>query len=358
MNESVFKEILGEALKCGLEEFDNAPEHKFSLKHRLAMKRVFAKYDRNVRKLKETTAENAAIEYEPRLTFRKRIILVTVIIIFMVFLAGCVVLATDIYVRDMYVKTHQTTLLASKKDFYGSIQPWMNTDYLQVPVAGDLAELMESIETGIADGRPLGDILQDRIDRYAKEYMAASGEEGIAAVGSNRADIILIDPETGKVIDSHPKGGCIILSKKIQNMDYATAKSQADDLATFIRYTVLKKESDDPERVSALLSELKEKQSEYDTSRFLPIFYSGGKLVDKNLEYWDNLLGEDGLNWDIRHKDKYEKDADELLDIINECYSSVSADDDTLNAMEKIMSESTAEKLKAEICRRLDLPQN
>lgn len=90
MNESVFKGILGEALKCGLAEFDNAPEHKFSLKHCLAMKRIFAKFDRNVRKMKETKEENTVIEYAPRLNLRQRILFITIVIILMTFLVGWV----------------------------------------------------------------------------------------------------------------------------------------------------------------------------------------------------------------------------------------------------------------------------
>ena len=53
MCENVFKELLEEMIESELAEFDNAPEWKPSLKHRLAMKRIFARYERNVQKLKE-----------------------------------------------------------------------------------------------------------------------------------------------------------------------------------------------------------------------------------------------------------------------------------------------------------------
>lgn len=244
---------------------------------------------------------------------------------------------------DMYVRTHQTSVEEVGKDVYAASRPWADQKYMQVPVAGDLDELMESIEKGIADGKSLRDILQDRIDRYAK----ACGEEGVVAVGSDTADLILIDPDTGKVIDSHPKGRCVVLSKKIQDIDYATAKSEADDLATFLRYAVFKKETDDPEKVSALISELKEKQSDYDTSRFLPIFYSGGKQGEKNVEYWLNLLGTDGLNWDSLSEDERDKAADELMRFIAERYSSDnSKDDDLLDEMEKMKYASAAAKIE------------
>ena len=100
MNESAFKEVLRDALKYWLAEFDDAPEHKFSLKHRLAMKRIFAKFDRNVRKLKnETMAGNAVtVEYKPRLNIRQRIFFIMIVIILMTFLVGWVV----VFVSDKF----------------------------------------------------------------------------------------------------------------------------------------------------------------------------------------------------------------------------------------------------------------
>lgn len=224
---------------------------------------------------------------------------------------------------DMYIRTYQHSLEEAVKDLYSVSRPWANQKYMQVPVAKDLTELMESIEKGLADGKSLRDILQDRIDRYAKEYTEKSGEEDVVAVGSIQADSILVDPDTGKVIDSMPKSRCIVWSKKIQDMDYATVRSEADDLATFLRYTVLKKETDDPEKVSALISELKEKQSNYDTSRFLPIFYSGGKQGEKNVEYWNNLLG---TKWGSLSEKERNDAADELMRIVQERFGSERTD--------------------------------
>ncbi|MCM1166190.1 MAG: hypothetical protein NC299_02250 [Lachnospiraceae bacterium] len=238
----------------------------------------------------------------------------------------------DFDFSDMYVRTHQTSLEDLGKDVYAASRPWANPKYMQVPVAGDLKELMESIEKGIADGKSLGDILQDRIDGYAKEC----GEEGVAAVGSDTADLILVDPDTGKVVDSIPKGRCIAFSKKIQNTDYSTVKSQADDLATFLRYTVFKKETDDPEKVDALITELKEKQSDYDAARFLPIFSMAGEEGEKNAAYLLNLLGtdSDSLGGD---------EVDELMRIIAErCSADNGKDDGLLDEMAKMKSASAA----------------
>ncbi len=245
----------------------------------------------------------------------------------------------DFDFSDMYVRTYQHSAEDAVKDIYAVTKPWKNTDYMSVPVAGDLKELMEDIEKGLAEGETLRSILQNRIDRYAREC----GEEGAVEVGSIRADLILVDPETGRVIDSMPKGRVIILSDKMQNIDYETVRSQADDLATFLRYAVFKKETDDPEKVNALLSELKEKQSGYDTSRFLPIFYSGGRQGRRNLEYWLNLLGTDWGN-DLSEDERNDA-ADELLKILEERYSSKdSNDNDLLEEMKKMKSENIGKR--------------
>ncbi len=93
MNETVFKEILGEALNLEISQFDNAPEHKFSLKHRIAMKFIFAKYNRNVRKLtlQNTTYKSlTASNYLPHCRLRKRLALLWLVILLMaLLLVGC-----------------------------------------------------------------------------------------------------------------------------------------------------------------------------------------------------------------------------------------------------------------------------
>lgn len=84
MNESVFREILGESLRREFAEFDNAPEHKFSFRHRLAMKRVFAKYEKNARGFSKIEF----VETMPHYGLKQRIIFALVIIILMTLLTG------------------------------------------------------------------------------------------------------------------------------------------------------------------------------------------------------------------------------------------------------------------------------
>ncbi len=113
MNEDVFKGILAKAVDYEFAEFNNVPEHKFSLKHRIAMKRIFARYERNVRKLRESKAVNAPAVYEhkPRRNLKQRILIATVIVILMLFLAGWVV----VFVSEKFHGTvyHDNTLLTA-----------------------------------------------------------------------------------------------------------------------------------------------------------------------------------------------------------------------------------------------------
>ncbi len=94
MNEDVFKEILARAVDFEFLEFDNAPEHKFSLKHRLAMKHVFARFERNICKLRKNKIINAPStnEYKPQFNIKQRLFITTVIIILLTFLVGCVII--------------------------------------------------------------------------------------------------------------------------------------------------------------------------------------------------------------------------------------------------------------------------
>ena len=94
MNEEIFKSILARAVDCEFAEFDNVPEHKFSLKHRLAMKCIFARFERNANKLrkKDASKNRSAIEHIHNLSLKQRLIFITVIIILMTLLLGCVII--------------------------------------------------------------------------------------------------------------------------------------------------------------------------------------------------------------------------------------------------------------------------
>lgn len=92
MNEEVFKEILAKAVDSEFAGFDNAPKHRFRFRHRLAMNRIFARFERNAHKLREKgTGEICPTNKEkPYTSIKQRLIIVTVIVILMTFLVGWV----------------------------------------------------------------------------------------------------------------------------------------------------------------------------------------------------------------------------------------------------------------------------
>ena len=218
----------------------------------------------------------------------------------------------------MYVGSRQSTLEDWFNDLDSIAQTWGKKEYMQVPVAGDMKELMESIEKALADGETLQNALQNRIDKYVKE-----GE----GFGSCQTDLLLIDPDTGEVIDSIPKSRCIGFGN-LREMDSSIVKSEADDLATFLRYTVFKKETDDPEKVEALIAELKEKQSDYDASRFLPIFSSFGEQGRKNANFLIHFFGLDKIKWDDLSEEERDKLSDQLTDELMKILGEHNSSDD------------------------------
>lgn len=93
MSETVFRELLEESLRREFAEFDNTPEHKFSLRHRLAMRQIFARYEKNVYGLRESESVKAypTSERKPYRSLKQRLIVAVLVIILMAFLAGWVV---------------------------------------------------------------------------------------------------------------------------------------------------------------------------------------------------------------------------------------------------------------------------
>lgn len=93
MNEDILKEIMLEVhrIECGVP--DDLPDFKSSLRHRMAMKRIFARFERNARKLRNigTIQEPPITEHKARrYNLKQRILIATLIIILMTLLAGCV----------------------------------------------------------------------------------------------------------------------------------------------------------------------------------------------------------------------------------------------------------------------------
>lgn len=94
MNEQVLKQLLEEMLVKEFSEYDNSPKWKFSIKHRIAMKRIFAKFERNACKLrKKEVVEIKSIDRQNRHPSLKRKLIIAAVLIFLTaFLVGWVVI--------------------------------------------------------------------------------------------------------------------------------------------------------------------------------------------------------------------------------------------------------------------------
>ncbi|MCH5196955.1 MAG: DUF4367 domain-containing protein [Oscillospiraceae bacterium] len=90
MFENLLDEVLTEYYAKELLIYSTVPEHKFSLKHRRAMKKIFKVYDHNTEPLRSKTVQSTAYgfsEHKFRLTPKR--LLVLVIVILLATLAGC-----------------------------------------------------------------------------------------------------------------------------------------------------------------------------------------------------------------------------------------------------------------------------
>ena len=84
MSESILKSILEESARLEWEKYENVPEHKFSFKHRLAMKRIFKLYEKNTRAIR-----SAAVSKPTKRRLTRKTVLTAIVIVFLATLAGC-----------------------------------------------------------------------------------------------------------------------------------------------------------------------------------------------------------------------------------------------------------------------------
>jgi len=147
MNEDVLREALGEMMKREFAEFDDPPKWKFSLKHRLAMHRIFARYERNVRKLKEKSIEKTApIQHnKPRLSFKRRLVIALCIVLLMTLLVGWTLVFTS---RDFHGTVHHEYTLINAKNLENAPQT-IEYEYALNAVPNGF-EIIERISSPIA----------------------------------------------------------------------------------------------------------------------------------------------------------------------------------------------------------------
>lgn len=113
--DKILKQVLWEIYEEEFAEFndpENLSEFKPSLRHRLAMKRIFKRYERNVRKLKkkEAAEKHEQYEYIPYYSLKQRIVIALVIVVLMTLITGW-------YIPIRSITQAQVDWLRSKYDF-------------------------------------------------------------------------------------------------------------------------------------------------------------------------------------------------------------------------------------------------
>ena len=150
MNNTILKRVLEKSIERELAEYDNAPEHKFSLKHRIAMKRIFARYDKNTRKNPYKTIE-LSMQTMPRYRLKQKMIVALVIVLLMTLITGWFFplhrvtepqiswLRSRYDFPNMVIRTAQDFTLGTNSEFT-AIGSWkISEDYLSF--LSDLVEL-------------------------------------------------------------------------------------------------------------------------------------------------------------------------------------------------------------------------
>ncbi len=87
MNEKILKDILAEICEEEISDFSNMPAFKTSLRHRLAMKRIFTLFEKNSRSTVNTSPQ-ISFSQHTHLSLRKRLIIIFVLIICAALLTG------------------------------------------------------------------------------------------------------------------------------------------------------------------------------------------------------------------------------------------------------------------------------
>ena len=88
-NEALLDEVLTEYYDAYLSGFDDVAEHRFSLRHRLKMRKIFKLYEKNVRKLNlKPSVQQHKIS---KVRFNRKTVLAIVAIVLLSLIAGCAV---------------------------------------------------------------------------------------------------------------------------------------------------------------------------------------------------------------------------------------------------------------------------
>ncbi len=153
MDENILTTVLEQLYYEEFSDFDNSIENKFSIKHILAMKRIFKIYDKNTKNLR---LSNYHIVQERKFKLNSKRIVIIAMIVFLATIAGC---ATAYFVS---------------KNFQGDV----HSEYTRL-MATDIEGCFETIEyTYCFSEIPNGFVLVEKEESMIDAYLHYSDDCG------------------------------------------------------------------------------------------------------------------------------------------------------------------------------------
>ncbi|MCM1333757.1 MAG: DUF4367 domain-containing protein [Bacteroides sp.] len=237
MNETILCEILNELCQKEFHAYDNYPPYRPSLRHRLAMKRIFRQYERNKRK-------NAATEKEalspvertkalPKLRPTKKALLFLIAILFATFLTGWTVLYVSERFHGTVAPDHTTLFSVDTGDFPETLEkkyvlPEVPTEFeIYDAVSNPFHEITSYIDPATDRTIVFGQHVKDsyhphyNTERGVLEDVVVNGNDGICLDLSDESlDFVLILWDCGdyvlELIGNLPKNKLMNLAESAE----------------------------------------------------------------------------------------------------------------------------------------------
>lgn len=166
-NEALLDEVLTDYYDAYLSKFDDVAEHRFSLRHRLKMRKIFKLYEKNVKKLNlKPSVQHHNIS---KVRFNRKTVLAIVAIVLLSLIAGC---AVAYFISESFrgtVHDDNTQLFA-----INIVGAPTTIEYMYV--LSELPQGFELLETDISDYQVYSKYICKDLEEYIIIYQYVKNE--------------------------------------------------------------------------------------------------------------------------------------------------------------------------------------
>lgn len=157
--------------------------------------------------------------------------------------------------------------------------------YLEVPLSeGGLPEFIDTLRASLDEGASLQSVLEKQILRYSKM------DGGVLCPPcAQDHDMFYIDPFTGDVGYAIAKSRVMYPFEEQQMLDRLTSYQLADDIATVLRYSYFRRETDDGINIERLMYGISERSKKYCTERYEDIYNHRLERPEWYTMVWEQL---------------------------------------------------------------------